>query len=400
MTARPPAWVRPASVAMAVDTVGVLPVFLTGAFAVQLRAEIGLPINALGLVYASYFAAAALLSARLAVVAERSGPEWSLRIGCGIYVAAFVGIATVGRSAISLSVFIALAGVGTALTRSASSVLVARNVDPGRQGLAFGLKHCSIPVATLLAGLAVPTIALTIGWYWAYVIGAGLTLIVMAAIPRPSGLGDPKAQEGRADMSMGLLIFAAVAFGLGSSAAASLGAYTVSTAVASGMADGAAGLLVALGSVVGLTSRLAVGHWSDRRRGSQLDLVSWMLALGAVGFLLLSTLIGWVVLIAVPLAFATGWAWLGSYNLAMVKLNPVAPGAAVGVTQTGAFVGAIVGPAGLGFLAERTSFTAVWAAAAVTSGSAAIIIFVLRRFLLREPGRRELRAIERSMMDL
>ncbi len=199
---------------------------------------------------------------------------------------------------------------------------------------------------------------------------------------------------------MGLLIFAAVAFGLGSSAAASLGAYTVSTAVASGMADGAAGLLVALGSVVGLTSRLAVGHWSDRRRGSQLDLVSWMLALGAVGFLLLSTLIGWVVLIAVPLAFATGWAWLGSYNLAMVKLNPVAPGAAVGVTQTGAFVGAIVGPAGLGFLAERASFTAVWVAAAIACGSAAVIIFVLRRFLLREPARRELRAIERSMMDL
>ena len=385
---------------MAVDTVGVLPVFLTGAFAVQLRAEIGLPINALGLVYASYFAAAALLSARLAVVAERSGPDWSLRIGCGIYVAAFIGIATVARSAISLSVFIALAGVGTALTRSASSVLVARNVDPGRQGLAFGLKHCSIPVATLLAGLAVPTIALTIGWYWAYVIGAGLTLIVMLAIPRPSGRGVPKAEEGRADMSMGLLIVAAVAFGLGSSAAASLGAYTVSTAVASGMADGAAGLLVALGSVVGLTSRLAVGHWSDRRRGSQLDLVSWMLALGAVGFLLLSTLIGWVVLIAVPLAFATGWAWLGSYNLAMVKLNPVAPGAAVGVTQTGAFVGAIVGPAGLGFLAERASFTAVWVTAAIASGSAAVIIFVLRRFLLREPARRELRAIERSMMDL
>ena len=125
-----------------------------------------------------------------------------------------------------------------------------------------------------------------------------------------------------------------------------------------------------------------------------------MLALGAVGFLLLSTLIGWVVLIAVPLAFATGWAWLGSYNLAMVKLNPVAPGAAVGVTQTGAFVGAIVGPAGLGFLAERASFTAVWVTAAIASGSAAVIIFVLRRFLLREPARRELRAIERSMMDL
>ncbi len=77
--------------------------------------------------------------------------------------------------------------------------------------------------------------------------------------------------------------------------------------------------------------------------------------------------------VAVPVAFATGWAWFGSYNLAMIRLNPVAPGAAVGVTQTGAFVGAIVGPAGLGFLADHFSFTAAWLAAAAASLSAAAI---------------------------
>jgi MFS family permease len=108
----------------------------------------------------------------------------------------------------------------------------------------------------------------------------------------------------------------------------------------------------------------------------------------------------WVMLLAVPISFATGWGWLGSYNLAMVKLNPVAPGAAVGVTQTGAFVGAIVGPIGLGFLAEEISFSAAWLAAAIASFTAAVIIFVLRRFVLGEPGQRELREIERSMMQM
>jgi MFS family permease len=384
---------------MAVDTVGVLPVFLTGALAVQLRDDIGLSLDSLGLVYASYFTAAALLSAALAHVSERTGPEWSLRIGSAIYVAAFLGIASVAESPVALSAFIALAGVGTALTRTASSVLVARNVAADRQGLAFGLKHCSIPVGTLLAGLSVPAVALTLGWRWAYVIAAGLTAVVLIAIPSPSGRWVPRRDDGRADMSRGMLIFAAISFGLGSCAAASLGAYTVSTAVASGMSEGAAGLLVAVGSVFGLTSRLLVGHWSDRRSGSQLDLVTWMLLVGGVAFLLLGSVHEWVMLLAVPLAFATGWAWLGSYNLAMVRLNPVAPGAAVGVTQTGAFVGAIAGPAGLGFLAERYSFTAVWAAAALASFLAAANITLLRRFL-REPGRRELRNVERSMMEL
>ncbi len=299
-----------------------------------------------------------------------------------------------------LSAFIALSGVATALTRTATSVLIARNVDPGRQGLAFGLKHSSIPIASLFAGLSVPTIALTLGWHWAHVAAALLTVLVLIVIPRTSDRPPPRSSDGSADMSLGALIVASVSFGLGSSAAASLGAYTVSTVVASGMSEGSAGLLVAVGSVVGLVSRLAIGHWSDRRRGSQLDLVSWMLAVGGVGFLLLGVVEEWVMVLAVPISFATGWAWLGSYNLAMVRLNPVAPGAAVGITQTGAFVGAIAGPIGLGFLAEELSFSAAWLAAATASLAAAVIIFVLRRFILGEPGRRELREIERSMMQV
>ena len=379
---------------MAVDTVGVLPIFLTGALAVQLRDDIDLSVNLLGLVYASYFTAAALFSAPLSRVSDRIGPEWALRIGTTVYIASFLGLATLASSPVILSALIALAGLGTALTRTASSVLVARNVNPRRHGLAFGLKHSSIPIGTLLAGLSVPAIALTVGWHWAYAAAALLSFVVLLAIPKPSGRVDRKSESGRADMSLRLLIFSAVGFGLGSSAAASLGAYTVSTAVASGMSEGSAGILVAVGSVVGLASRILVGGWSDRRRGSQLDLVNWMLIAGGVGFLMLGVVNKWVMLVAVPVAFATGWAWLGSYNLAMVRLNPVAPGAAVGVTQTGAFVGAIVGPAGLGFLAEEYSFTVIWITAAIASFMSATIIFILRRYMLKELGHRELLDIE------
>jgi MFS family permease len=384
---------------MAVDGVGVLPIFLTGAMAVQLRHDIGLSIDSLGVVYASYFTFAALFSAPLSRVSERIGAAWALRIGTSIYIVAFLGIAIFATSPVRLAAFIALSGVATALTRTATSVLIARHVGRGRQGLAFGLKHSSIPIAALLAGLSVPAVALTVGWRWAYVAAALLSGLVLIVIPRSSDRAVSRPPADGTDMSVRALIFAAVTFGLGSSAASSLGAYTVSTAVAAGMSEGSAGLLVAMGSVVGLISRLAVGHWSDRRPGSQLDLVGWMLAAGGVGFLLLGAAREWVMLLAVPISFATGWAWLGSYNLAMIRLNPVAPGAAVGLTQTGAFVGAIVGPIGLGFLAEEFSFSAAWLAAAAASLSSAAMLFVLRRFILGEPGRRELREIERSMMQ-
>jgi len=377
-------WLGPAAVALAVDTVGVLPVFLTGALAVQLRQQLGLRVDSLGVVYASYFVAAASLSAPMGRWAEGVGPELALRTGTLLYVSALLGAATVTSSQLHLLGFILLSGLGTAITRNATSVLVARSVRQERQGLAFAIKHCSIPVGSLLAGLSVPALAVPFGWRWAYGAAAILSSLVLLSIPRGRTRRRPAVEQGATDLPLRFLIVAAVSFALGSSAAASLGAYTVSTAVAAGMEEGAAGMLVATGSVAGLASRLLVGHWSDRRAGSQLDLVSWMLAVGGVGFLLL----GWareaVLWVAVPLAFATGWAWLGSYNLAMVRLNPVAPGAAVGVTQTGAFVGAIFGPSTLGLLAHRYSFTASWVAAAGMSFAAAAIITFLRRVVLGE----------------
>jgi MFS family permease len=391
LTEKPAGLIRPTAVAMAVDTVGVLPIFLTGALAVQLREDIGLTVGLLGSAFASYFAAAALLSAPLSRVSDRTGPGLALRIGLVVYMAAFLGIAGLAGSPLVLCSFIALGGFGTALTRTASSVLVAQNVAPRRHGLAFGLKHSSIPIGSLLAGLSVPVVGLTIGWRWAYVIAAGLALVVLFAIPGPSRRMDRQSDAGHPDMSLRLLIVAALAFSLGSFGASALGAYTVTSAVTAGMSVGSAGLLVAIGSLVGLSSRILVGLWSDRRSGSQLDLVSWMLAAGTISFLMLATVNQWVMLVAVPFSFATGWAWLGSYNLAMVKLNPDAPGAAVGVAQTGGFIGAILGPIGLGLLADRFSFRIVWIAAALSSLTAATIISGLRRVIAGPSIEKELR---------
>ena len=378
-------WVRAGLVAMAVDAVGVLPIFLTGAMAVQLRADIGLSLDSLGLVFASYFGAAALLSIPFRHASERIGLRASLRIGLLIYAAALAAMAVTASSTVEMCAFVGLAGIGTALTRTASSVLVTWHSEPDRQGIAFGLKHSSIPVASLVAGLSVPALALTIGWRWAYAIAAVLALIVAAMVPPSRGRLARGEKPGSPDLSRWQLAVVAMSFALGAAAAGSLGAYSVSTAVAAGLSEGGAGVLVALGSVVGLASRVGVGHWSDRRAGNQLDLVAGMMGLGMVGFLLLAVPHHIVVSIAVPIAFATGWAWLGSYNLAISKLNPHAPGAALGVVQAGAFMGSIAGPIILGILAENHSHAAAWIGAAIASLLATLVVVMLRRSLARTP---------------
>jgi MFS family permease len=79
---------------------------------------------------------------------------------------------------------LALAGVPTALSQPAANELLMARVAPQRRGFAFAVKQSAIPVSTLLAGLAVPVVALTIGWRWAFLFAAVLGLLTVAAVPR------------------------------------------------------------------------------------------------------------------------------------------------------------------------------------------------------------------------
>jgi MFS family permease len=371
-------------IAAAVDTVGVLPIYLTGAMAIQLRSAIGLEISGLGLVFAAYFTAAALLSAPVGRLTERVDPAVFLRGGCTLCAVALLGMSRVG-SASWLLVLVVLAGVATSLTRTASSVLVARTIRFDRQGLALGVRNCAIPAAALLSGVAVPSVALTVGWRWAFVIAAGLSATVLLALPRsiPRAPRASRSGESQIDMPLPFLTGLAVAAALASAAAVSLGAFTAVTAVHAGMNERSAGILIATGSVVGVVSRVVVGWWTDRRPGSQLDVVIGMMAVGAAGYGLVSLAVEPLLWLAVPAAHATGWAFYGSYYLSVIRLNPIAPGAAVGIAQSGAFAGSILGPVVFGTLASRATFSVAWLTAALASLVAVVIVLAVETRAVR-----------------
>ena len=179
------------------------------------------------------------------------------------------------------------------------------------------------------------------------------------------------------DMGPGSLGGLAVAGALASTAAVSLGAYTALTAVEAGMSEGAAGILIAAGSLVGVFSRIGVGWWTDRRTGSQLDVVIGLMLIGAIGYGLISLQVEPLLWAAVPAAYATGWAFYGSYYLSVIRLNPAATGSAVGKAQSGAFAGSIVGPIALGTLASRATFSTAWLAAMLAAAAAAVTITVV-----------------------
>src|SRR5215217_7982942 len=365
---------RPVLLAVAVATAGVVPAFLTGGLAVQIRAEFGFGEGALGLAVAVFFAASALASVASGRVVERVGSFLGMRLAAAMSAVSWWGLVAC----------LVIGGLGNSISHPATHLFLARKVGEGRQGLAFGVKQAAIPAATLLAGLAVSSIATTVGWRWAFAGCAALALCVVLLVPRGGEGGLRHVKEARAgDVPLTPLILLALGIGLGSAAANPLGAFTVESAVSAGIEVGVAGLLLALGSAAGVAVRVVAGHLADKMNSGRLRLAAGMLGVGAVGFVLLASGAIPLLVLGVVLAFAAGWGWPGLFNFAIVRTNPRAPAAATGITQTGASSGAAAGPLVFGFVVEGSSFGTAWLLYGALALVAAVTILVGRHMLLR-----------------
>src|SRR3954468_13734476 len=164
-----------------------VPVFLVGGLAVQISDELGFTPAGLGLAVSAYFGASALSSVPAGAVVERYGSRTVSRFAIGVAAAALLGIAVGAQALWSLIAVLVLGAAANALGQLASNSSLAEHVPARRQGLSFGVKQAAIPVCTLLAGAAVPAVALTLGWRWAFVLAAALAV---AAIPLVRGEND------------------------------------------------------------------------------------------------------------------------------------------------------------------------------------------------------------------
>ncbi|MFC3503834.1 MFS transporter [Micromonospora krabiensis] len=375
--------VRAAASAIVVTIACVLPVFLVGGLAVQLEADLGFSPAGLGLAVSLYFGVGALASVPSGALAERYGPAVVARAGILLSAACLLAVAVLARSYAVLLGLLALAGIANALGQLASNAALARHVPPRRQGLSFGIKQAAIPVSTLLAGAAVPTIALTAGWRWAFAVAACAALAALPAVPRREARQGRRAGGARAGRGTGALVVIGVAATLAAGAANALGTFVVDSSVDRGLAPGLAGLTLTLGSAVCVTARVGAGWLADRRSGGHVALIAGMLVVGAGGLGLLSVAGPVPLVVGVVLGFGLGWAWPGLMNFAVVRLHPQAPAAATSITQTGVYAGGCLGPLCLGAIAARTGYSAMWSTAAVSMLVAAALMLTGSRLLAR-----------------
>ena len=354
---------RVTAVASSVVALGAVPVFLTGAMGVQIRAEFGLGPAGFGIMLSAFHVSSTLASPALGRTAERH-PAMSMRWAVMLTLVSLAGVALGGRSPVLYAGFLVGTGLGFALAQTSTNLFITRTVPAGNRATVLGIKHAAIPLAALLAGLAVPAVALTIGWRWAFAIAAGGAALLWAWLPKSfTGFRDPPAKNGGGSPPKELIVLV-LATVLAMASGSALGAFLVSFAVATGIGAASAGFLLSAGGASAIAMRVVWGWVADRRSTKGYVGIVWLLTVGSAGFLLLSTGQPVLVLVGAMTSFGGVSGWSGLLAHAVVDRNLQAPARATGVTQVGFYAGGGIGPPLFGFLIDQFSYRSAWMTAA------------------------------------
>jgi len=348
-------------------TFAVLPPLLLGATSPLIRDEFFFDHTSLGLTVALFFLVSAIASPAGGFIVRWIGISGAITASALVVLASLLTIGVASDSWGSLTALFALAGLGNALAQPAANEALAYRIPQSRQGLAFGVKQAAIPFAALLAGLAIPTLALSFGWRTTFVVGSLLPILLLLPTFRLNlaASGSPpmidKTRE-RRGMTLPLLT---LAFGCGTAAASCVAVFLIESAVADGIPLREAGALFAINSGLGIAARVTYGWAADRWEPRHFVFIAVLLGAGSLGAVALSfgTIhpLFWG---GSVLAFVGGWSWNGLFNLAIVKSFPASPAVATGIVLAGGFGGSALGPLSFGF---RVAWLAVAGIAAVAA---------------------------------
>ena len=166
---------RSLTAGVALVVAGVLPGFLTASLAPRIRGDFAFGDSRLGLAVAVFYVVSAISSTPAGRLVERVGALRGMRIGLALTAVSCVAIAAFADSAAGLTALLMAAAVGNGVGRTGSrAALLKREVATHRQGLAFGAQQAGASIGSLLAGLALPAVAIPLGWRWAFLATAVL----------------------------------------------------------------------------------------------------------------------------------------------------------------------------------------------------------------------------------
>lgn len=378
--------------ALVISGVGIIPVWLVGALAVEINRDVPMNEANVGMLVGVFMVVTALSSVPAGRVVQRIGWTWGM-MAVGLFgMFANLGIALFAHSLVTFALFLAMAGAGNAFAQPAANLCLVQSISWQHQGTAFGIKQAGVPGATLIAGFAVPSMGMILGWRWTFVFIAAICAASFASLlrrltsrPQTRWSMRRKIKGGIGTNNYKALFMLSLGGALATAASTSLGVFLVVYAVRLGVSIYGAGVLLAGVSAVNIATRLAVGRLADRYQSNHLLAAALMMLIGALGYVILAGSSDALMLIIGATCSFAGWGWNSLFHLATVRAFREHAATATGIATASMFGGASVGPIVFGLLVQGASFQRAWVMASVVAFFGAIsILFAYRQ--LRFPS--------------
>lgn len=345
-----------------------------------IQEEFGLNLTEVGVLVSMINVGVVAAVLGMGKAADRYGERRVIGYGtaaCGLLV---LTVHLAGGFAGLLVVFLLL-GVPVATSTPAGSKAVAGWFPDRERGTAMGVRQTGIPLGGTIGALTLPAMGLAVGWRWALslvgvvTIAAGAMVLVVYKEPdRPRPAGGPGSVTGLRDIVRrgdirAAAFYAAVLSGCQWCYISYIELYLTEDILFPLVF---AAQLLAVGQFFGGSGRIIFGIVSDRiffgRRAPVLVMLAVVGTCAGIATAFLSQgMPAWSVAVVVTFLGLGTMSWQGLY-LALVSqiVGPGVAGAAIGMTNTVAFVGVVVLPPIFGFIADYThSYQIAWIAMAI-----------------------------------
>lgn len=357
-----------------------------GALGPLLVTGVGMPRYALGTLIAVASAATILLSVKVGRFADTLSVQ---RLTMALF--GGIGLMYLGISLVPdwrwMVPMVAAGGLLQALGNPISNRLVVEHVPRSSRGLAMGIKQSGIPVAAVVIGLALPSLATVVGWRGAVqaivLVAAGCVIMSRFAVPyRPPAVVEfrtyPWPPMG---MMRRLLVYT---FFMASGMSVLLSYVPLYAHEALGMESRRAGVVVAVMGVAGAVMRIGGGLMHSLLGVFDTLIV---LSLGAALFgsllWLASAGLPWIIWIGALGLGATALSWTTIVNLALIEVSEAegsGTGGASGLVYLGFFGGFASSPLLFGFAVELSGgYHVAWFLVVAQFVTASLIAVTFRR---------------------
>ena len=338
----------------------IMPIPTLGVLAPFLVEEFRLSATELGLASAIFGVVGGVTAPTLGEASDRLGARGALTLLFAISIIAMV-TAAVSAAGWVLVLAMAIAGLGQGIATPATNVAISQLVSVEGWGLATGIKEAGVPAGALVAGAALPLIAISAGWRTGFITLAFISTFWLLAIrlllpamhlQEPT---KPRMSHKRVPELVNRLAIYAFFIGFGTNAM-----LTFLPLFAEAVLDFElipAGLLIAAAGAASVMGRIMWSSMTARWNLPRMQLMT-IACLAMVSILLLAasaTIASWLAWVGATVFGLSAFAWTSIGSMAVMRTVPGdTTGRATGRVILGFGLGLGFGPLAFGLLVDAS----------------------------------------------